>query len=280
MPIHYLLDPPPATRADPGLGQSQAPARDGHRLKRLRQQWAQRRQGIVVFHHIPKTAGTSFKAVLHNNLETESVLELYALDSRDRLASIPNERLASLRAIVGHLPFCFFVPRNPQPPLLHCTLLRRPVDRVLSYYGYIRWNTGHYLHERISRENLSLHDFVLRRDNVELDNLQVRYLCSTDCSNVPIGGCTTEMLEEAKENLAQLFGLVGLQEEFPLTLSLANRKLGWSNLPIPHINRTPDRPALGDVDARTLSTIEALNSLDLELYAFARNLFFEQVRKC
>ena len=233
---------------------------------------------IIVFHHVPKTAGMSFHNFIENNLSSGSILALYKPDNREILSNLSDQEKAKVSAIVGHLPFSFFAELRFPKPLAHITILREPVSRIVSYYHYIKSSPTHYLHDHITNQNLSLKEFLACRPTAELDNLQVRYLCNQDCWFLPIGSCTEDMLDQAMENLANSFAVVGLIEQFDLTLSMTAQTFGWSNLSSPFINETPRSGQHGQVEASDIADIQSLNQLDLRLYEFAANLFSERAK--
>lgn len=251
-----------------------------NRIKgRLQREIESRRSfdSVAIFNHIPKTAGMSFHQFIKDNLPSNSVLDFYTLDNRDRLVEYASQPQSRYAAIVGHLPFSFFVNLTLPAKPLHITVLREPVARLISYYYYIRTSESHYLHDWVVNEDISPQAFFESKPTMEIDNLHLRFLCSTDCSNVPIGGCTREMLEEAKDNLKNRFAVVGLQEYFPQSLELTARVMGWKNITIPEINRAPEKSKAAEKDAQTIELIRSMNELDIELYEYGQELF---VKKC
>ncbi len=215
----------------------------------------------------------SFHEFIKDNVPNNSILDFYTLDNRDRLVEFASQPQSRYAAIVGHLPYSFFVNLPLPAKASHITVLREPVSRLISYYHYIRSSETHYLHDWVVNEDVSLQAFFESQPTMEIDNLQLRFLCSTDCSNVPIGGCTKSMLAEAKENLQSHFAVVGLQEYFTQSLVLTARTLGWTHITNPEINRAPVKPKSSDRDEATLNLIRSSNELDIELYDFGKQLF-------
>jgi Sulfotransferase family len=231
---------------------------------------------IAIFNHIPKTAGMSFHQFIKDNLPNNSVLDFYTLDNRDRLVEYASQAQSRYAALVGHLPFSFFINLPLPAKAVHITVLRDPVARLISYYYYIRSSKTHYLHDWVVSEDISPRAFFESKPTMEIDNLQLRFLCSADCSNVPIGGCTREMLAEAKENLKTRFAVVGLQEYFSQSLELTARTMGWKNITNPEINRAPEKSKPAESDEQVLQLVRSLNELDMELYEFGQELFLNK----
>lgn len=248
-----------------------------NRLSNLRERLRPRSEFIAVFNHIPKTAGMSFCEFIKRNVGARRVVELYTADNRDRLHAFSQEEQLALSAIVGHLPISYFAYFEQAKALRHMTVLRDPVKRIASFYHYIRRQDEHYLHRKIVDENLSLAQFVQQQLTLECDNLQTRYLCTSDLSGVPIGSCTKEMLAEAKQNLVERFAFVGVAESFAQSLELAARTLAWRNTKMPTINVAPrdSKP----LDERDAAAIRSANELDCELHLFAQELFQKRLNQ-
>jgi hypothetical protein len=249
-------------------------------IKAIRRRLQPRCDSIIVFNHIPKTAGMSFHRFIEMNVPKDSVAQFYTINNRDRLVNLTSKEQMFLWAIVGHLPFSYFSTAQLEKSTVHVTVLRDPVERIVSFYHYIRRNQEHYLHAKLVNENLSLTDFVQQKLTLECDNLQVRYLCSSDLSGIPIGSCTRDMLAEAMSNVENSFAVVGLKERFDDTLTLMARTFDWK---VPRkkirINYSGDDRAVHDIDKSTRNAIAKINHLDEELYHCARDLFHRRMAK-
>jgi hypothetical protein len=233
---------------------------------------------ILVFNHIPKTAGTSFNTLISNNAPKNTILKL-TFDEYKYLQNLTDREKDALYAITGHLPFSYFNGMQFPKPLVHMTFLRDPVERIISFYGYIHQNVTHKLHHQVVKEKMTLADFIAKVETTELDNLQVRFLCSTDYSSVPIGCCTESILEEAKNNLVNFFPLFGVQESFESAAIRCGEHLGWSKLAILKENLTAKKLRQHEIDEQTLAIINDRNQLDRKLYEFARDLLAERTDK-
>jgi hypothetical protein len=92
---------------------------------------------LIVFHHIPKTAGTSIIELLRRNFSAEELLLLYGHEGRshrDSFASAITNKDVKLRCVALHNPE-EIVPIIPGQ--YRCfTMLRDPVERVVSLYHY------------------------------------------------------------------------------------------------------------------------------------------------
>ena len=201
------------------------------------------------------------------------------LNDRERqiaqFTALPAAERGQYRLIQGHLFFGLhrFIPRAST----YITFLRRPVERLLSLYYYARSTPDHYLYPLVTAEGLDLRTLLAREVTLELRNAQTRLLAGDEWED-PQRVVTRAALEQAQANLRTHFRVVGLLEEFDASLLLLQRAFGW---PFPFYvreNVTKEKPDDTSLDAETRRVIEDANSLDLELYEYARNLFEEQRR--
>ncbi len=163
-------------------------------------------------------------------------------------------------------------------PSTYMTILRDPIERVISYYYFIRRTSHHYLHDFIRSEELDLKAFVESKAHVMIDNAQTRIISGV-WHGPKFGECTHETLEMAKRNLREDFAVVGLTERFDETLFLLKKAFGWRNIFYIRQNVTANRPRRSELSPATLDAIVKTNQLDIDLYRYATSLFEEQIRR-
>ena len=151
-------------------------------------------------------------------------------------------------------------------PATYITVLREPVDRVLSAFYFMRGYKLHPLYWRLKFGNYSLEDFVRRSRR---ENVQCKILAGADYYKP----CTAEICERAKDNLRRYFSVVGLFERFEESLALMKLRFGWKLQRYSSFNVTPARPRKADIPRSTLDLIEENNSFDISLYECAAKLF-------
>ena len=177
---------------------------------------------------------------------------------------------------MGHFSFGLNVHQSLAQPTTYFTMLRNPVDRVISTYFYIIRKPDHTHHK--TTHDLSLFDFVKNGVSpVGIDNGMTRLLCGIeDISSIPFGCCTGEMLQTAKKNLAQYFSVIGLMDRFDETLILLKKIYGWHPFYIKE-NVSRNRPS-DPPPPETIDLIKNYNKFDIQLYDYARGLFEEKLR--
>ncbi len=157
----------------------------------------------------------------------------------------------------------------PQPAT-YITVLRDPVDRVISAYYFMRSYKLHPLYWKLRRENWSLEDFVRR---AQRDSVQSKIVAGSDYATP----CTRETVEKAKENLRHHFSVVGISERLEESLALMKLRFGWKLSSYSSFNVTRSRPKKRDLPKSTLDLIHEKNAFDMELYEVGRALFEEAV---
>jgi hypothetical protein len=231
----------------------------------------------IVFVHVPKAAGSSLSWLLRRRYGA-NFLECSSVDLEDGLAPIEDFewRRTGPGAIAGHLGTGINLALRGQP--LFVTILRNPVDRIISYYYYARETPAHYLHDQIVGGGLTLAEFVQCGLTLEIDNLQVRQFSGETgrVNHSPFGELSSEALNTAKERLAD-FDLVGLSEDFAGTMVCLRKLTGWCRVYSRRMNVTRCRTRLEEISRETLDLVRRSQALDIELYEFGRALFARQV---
>ena len=117
----------------------------------------------VIFLHVPKTAGTT----LNRLIEWEyPILQMYSVDpvfsawSRKHLRKLSVRRLRQIRMLKGHMVFGMHE-ILPQPAS-YITVLRDPINRVLSAFYFMHNYRLHPYYWNFRRRYPTLDDFVHR----------------------------------------------------------------------------------------------------------------------
>ena len=240
---------------------------------------------MLIFLHIPKTAGMSFRKALRDefapmsdpacppsgpdkcrglggglmNRNTESGIadnHIEIIDARNRMLALPADIRDGLEVVYGH--FSFGLHEAIDAACRYITILRDPVERAISHYNMIRYC-----------ENQEDHDDIITyfiKNAYELSNLQTRLL-----SNTVSGMIAYEHVDIAVENLEKWFDVIGTQERYAAFLQAVHAKYGWAcaNYQL-HVAKS--KPLF---DNGVISQIGDMNVFDQMLYdrVWARGLF-------
>lgn len=227
----------------------------------------------VVFIHIPKTGGMTLYSMIRDIYKPSELHKINpAMESIGKYKHLSQDRKDKLKVIYGHMDYRIheLLPPNSR----YVTLMRNPVERVISHYHYVRRTANDPLRELAMRS--SLDDWVARCDLLEMDNGQTRRLSGSK-DLVKFGECSAEMLERARHNVQENFALVGITEYFDETYGLMSKLFNW---PIKHYlprNVAQHRSSMKEIPVRTIRLIEKHNALDMELYEHAKRLFADRL---
>jgi hypothetical protein len=231
----------------------------------------------VIFLHIPKTAGSTLNGIIDHQFKRTATFTRhphFSQEFNDEFKKLSEAQRERIRLVKGHMFFGLheFLPQ----PAAYITMLRDPVDRIISYYYHtVRHPNYEKVYNNVVSRHMSLKDFASCGLTDSFENGQTRLL-----SGVQEGDTAKEILERAKKNLQEHFAVVGLTERFDETLILLKRILGWRNIFYTKLNVGMNRSKKKeDIPKETLSIIEKYNELDIELYRYAQERFEEQIRQ-
>jgi hypothetical protein len=220
---------------------------------------------LLIFTHIPKAAGSTLAAFLRTQYPGEQTLDVTPLTSAERVARL--EQLPdSVRLVIGHARFGLH--RHTARECRYFTLLRDPVERIISGLHYIRRTPGHMWHAQFAGGTAGLPELAaLQRD------IQTKYIAGIP-SRTDAGPAE---LEQAKANLEQDYAVAGLSEAFDESLLLMAEEFGWTKTDYTARNVTRDRPARAAYSEAELAAVRETNQLDQQLYDFAQSRFRERL---
>jgi hypothetical protein len=222
-----------------------------------------------IFNHIPKTGGISLLAVCGQNLEPSEICPHLA---EHDIRLMPAARFEHYRFIAGH--FSVLTQARFCRSRHSITLLRDPIRRIFS--AYIFWRSAAENNPVTSKaKELSFTDFVryFIDSPAIIHNPYTHHLAGIgrDCPAYPAD--EANLLAAAKHNLAA-FNFVGICEEMQRSALLLCHELGWpAPTTVPHENRTSAAALFGGIEPQTMGILRDRNHLDLELYAYAAQLF-------
>jgi len=230
---------------------------------------------FLVFLHIPKTGGLTLYWILNRQYKKHEIFTLnwsknfdLALDDFTSLASEKQQQFKVLR---GHMRFALHahLPTTAQ----YVTILRHPVERIASYYHYVRQSPFHRFYH--DAQQMPLEQFVANIPDWNLDNGHTR--CLSDIGHFELEHCSAESLTSAKANLRKMT-VVGLTERFDEMLILLKRQFSWK-WPVYFKQNASKRDGTHRaISPAAFEMIAEKNALDMALYQEAKMLVEERLR--
>jgi hypothetical protein len=246
---------------------------------------------VVVLHHIEKTAGTSLRQMVRENVpladveygpdllslryEPEEAARWY----RDWYVSLDGARRCRLCCVMSHSAG-HILPALDRP-FEALVLVRKPVDRVLSFYLHKRRN---HLRRRPPGTPFNLLEKVYETLGGEgspnawrqFFNFQSRSLLALfhDVSDFPISkgpSPDADVLRARLRSIVEDVFFPGVQNRFERYLELLAKRYGW-NVVMRRSKTNPEPERTSIVSVETIETIRAYNWLDAELYELCRSV--------
>ncbi|MEB3357427.1 MAG: sulfotransferase family 2 domain-containing protein [Synechococcales bacterium] len=227
----------------------------------------------LIFVHIPKTAGRTLCHIITRHYEEPLTCWSNKTPLTD-ISQFSEERKRQIKLFYGHMPFGAHQ-LLPQP-CRYFTLLRDPVERVISHYAFILRSPTHARYPVVKAAS-SIREYVSCGLHLQADNGQVRILSGVG-REIPFGECAREHLELAKRNLRDYFLVVGTSERFDETVLILSQLMGWATPYYPRLNVSRNRLKQESLSAVELDAIRRFNILDTELYHYANELLDAQVK--
>lgn len=221
---------------------------------------------VDFFVHIPKTAGLTMLGILRDAYPPDSILSLRGVEESKRpalLAAAPKR----IRVVAGHVHSNYT--RHLPGRCRIFTMLREPIDRVLSLYYFVAREKGMGSHDAVVRGEMTIVEMARRNGS-----MQARYVAGYD----PTAAVSDDqLLGEAKTVLAEKMAAFGLTERFDESLLLFNAALGWNVRGYRRENVTRKRPQQTAVKPGDLEAVRTHSAIDREFYEFARALFERRI---
>ncbi|MBV1799397.1 sulfotransferase family 2 domain-containing protein [Siccirubricoccus sp. G192] len=222
--------------------------------------------GLLVFSHVPKTAGSSLRAEIARVLKPEANIFLdyndktrtYMQGLDDAVAAfLERHRKLPHRFASGHI-FAHHVDAIAREAgsIRRVTMLRQPVKRVVSDYRY-QCSPMHPGNEEFRRRCPTFGHYLQR---VEEANKATRYL-------VPHALFQSGDQEACLDYMLRTYDFIGMQEMYPLSFRMLFALIGQPRAPTLRMRvNDGDEAAELAADPQVLREVEDRNALDLGIY--------------
>jgi len=228
----------------------------------------------LIFLHIPKAAGTTLQNILRRQYPADQYYTVSTSPSvRASIASLrnlPEAKRRRIRCVMGH--GAFGLHDALVGPTRYITLLRDPIERVISNYYYVRRASAHRLHDTLHAQEWSLREYIEQSENPQLSNGMTRSIAGGEADDV-----TESTYKQALSHLSEHFAVAGTAERFDGSFLLMKHELGWSNVYYRRRNATNKRPGREEIPDSTRCVIREKNRYDLKLYRHVQSNLEKQL---
>lgn len=234
---------------------------------------------LIIMMRMPKTGSTTLAGVAQRIYKDRTFH-----GNPNKVLLMPMAERRKIDVVSGHLRYG--IHEELWKPYIYTTMLREPVDRVVSGYYHLLDNKNHRLHKTAT--SMSFLEFITRHGGeTYVTNIQTKFLCGffhvrNPTGVVPLPGHIPppgRQLEIAIENLDREF-IYGIAERFEDSLTLFATLLGWREIPKWKNRRVrAKRPRVIELPDPIYNAIRERNILDIKLYRHAAFEFEKKMRK-
>ena len=132
----------------------------------------------LIFQHLPKCGGSTFNKIIYRMYKPEQTFSIHSVDNIrlniNDFTNQPLEKRNQLNLLYGHMKFGLhkYMTGNP----MYITFLRKPEERIVSYYYYVLSLPHHRLYKKVIDEKMTLFDFVTKINLGDVNNGQIMYI--------------------------------------------------------------------------------------------------------
>ena len=239
-----------------------------------------------IFMHVPKAGGTTLQHIIAKNYLPNQFVHANSNQIHKNPACLYHAKRQTVRPIVmGHFDrSCILYNLLGDRPIIHFTMFRDPVQRILSHYRYLQSNIVHGKHQEV--KVMSLEEYA--SSNIkEIQNKQTLRILGDGSRAAQMQALNDpdSVFRAAKQVLEHEFSFFGLTEKYTQFLLMAKKVLKWEDIVYRRKNISPKpQPSaaaaeLTETDKQGMNIIRERNQLDIRLYDFACELFESRYRE-
>ena len=224
------------------------------------------------FLHIPKTGGITLAYIIFNQYRYAKTFTIGSALLTESFLRLPLKERAEYEIVRGH--FAFDERFKISDDTRFFTMLREPAKRIISHYNFLFYQTSHFFHGEMVRNNYSLKDMLTQGHMKGFDNCMVRYLSGTVLKE--FGKVDEADLKAAIRNFDKYFSSFGINEFFDESLLMLSYELNWKFPYSANLNETKQKKITQVTDEETKRALDQCTRFDYQLYNYALAKFKEK----
>lgn len=224
----------------------------------------------LLFEHIPKCGGTTVNDFLAKQYLTSERFEIDGMNvdsSHEEWRQLGPAQRAPYRLLVGHGAHKL---RNLfADDAKRLTILREPVDRIISHFHFARTSPNHYLFEAINQQKLSLAEYAVSDLSPEITNNYIRRF--TGISAEESQRAPKDSAEQAFDLLLSEYSVIGFTENLDDAMTAIAEACQFPFADWKPQRRNSNKLRPRDIDHATIEIIRERNAADVFLYEMLKN---------
>jgi len=217
----------------------------------------------LLFDHLPKCGGSAFTRFLASQYLERKVFSINGCDPLVSVAefkSLPQRKRYGYDLVAGHganhlLDFV-------HPDCFKLTVLRDPVDRIVSYYYYAKSEKAHYLYQQLKDSGMSLDEFAVSSLTTENRNYFTCHFLGVNVAEAE--KAPDESIAKAVDVVRTKYDAFGFLDQLDLFADTIYHLASFKGEhKLAKTNVTKERLTIDAVSASTLKKIEDVNFLDV-----------------
>jgi len=231
----------------------------------------------VLFDHLPKCGGSSLSRYLTTHYPRRKTFSLDGQNPTRLVLSLNKFKSLSERdrygydLIKGHLAHELLDYVHPE--CLKVTVLREPLDRIISHYYYAKRTPTHYLYPKIHQSGMGLEEYATSGLSDELRNWYTTHFSGLSLDDVERR--PEESIAKALEVIPKRYDIVGFLDNFSSFLEMLRNQAKLRDEYDEYkerVNITQEREKLSHIEESVMNKIKEVNKIDVVLYREVRAL--------
>ncbi|THF79522.1 hypothetical protein [Cohnella fermenti] len=211
---------------------------------------------LLLYVHIPKTAGTSVAAMFHEQFQEK--LGVVDMGNREHWLNVLKLLPCRYDCLIGH--FAYGLHAELARSCEYASMMRNPIAAMVSYHSYIVRRTDHPLHACMGDGSLE-HFLSLPAETLAVfRNYQTAMLTGKPGASA----------EETIRLIEREYPIVGTVEQLEETVFLLQQRYGWGDIHMRRENVGNSAVQRNKLRPTEYRRIAELVGVDLMVYAYVR----------
>jgi len=210
-----------------------------------------KKNSILLFMHIPKTGGTTLFDVLGRKYKKEQTLVLntfrYKHELEEKVMNNSKYIENNIELIRGH--FYYGIHEHINRKCIYFTLLRNPLERLVSLYQYLKNHELPEIAGVIREKNLSFDEYITSKQQYVKFNMQTKIIAGINedrpinkndydlsINNIENNICFAGTIEMYDESLMLLFNKLRMSNPYYIKKNISNDNIVISKKTIEYID--------------------------------------------